>query len=149
MAAVLLLSASGSVHEPVWGADEPRVVTVCTSPGEGGARTFRLESEGPADAPRWFLALNDASTKGQWLRVALPDARPQVAADGVTLDYRSVTGGVIVVLEARRDGSLLDVYVSYELEVNIDTSLDPRIDLLNTDGPRRDVLCRRGDGAPR
>lgn len=124
-------------------------VAVCTVPGEGSARAFRLESDGPAEARRWFLALNDASTKGQWLRVALPGADPRVAPGGVTLDYRSANGGVIVRLEARRDGSMLDVYVSYELEVNIDADLDPRVDLLNTEGLRRDVMCRRGDGTPR
>ena len=29
----------------------------------------------------------------------------------------------------------LDIYVSYELEVNVDASLTPAIDDLNTDGP--------------
>ena len=33
------------------------------------------------------------------------------------------------------DIARLDIYVSYELEVNVDTSLTPAIDELNTEGP--------------
>ena len=38
-------------------------------------------------------------------------------------------------MSGRPADARLDIYVSYELEVNVDTSLTPAIDELNTEGP--------------
>ena len=51
------------------------------------------------------------------------------------LKARTSNGGIDVALSGTPAQARLDIYVSYELEVNVDTSLTPAIDDLNTDGP--------------
>jgi hypothetical protein len=57
------------------------------------------------------------------------------------LSYRNANGGRQVDLRVTPDGSHLDVWVDYGLEVNIEPDLDPRIDHMNTEGPLAGVRC--------
>ena len=102
---------------------------------------YRLsESSGDAE-PRWVLSLTGGQLRDEMVGVGLPGGVAVIAGDTASLSYRSSNGGVIVELRARGRDSELDVYVSYELEVNIDADLSPRVDLLNTDGLLRAVSC--------
>jgi hypothetical protein len=64
----------------------------------------------------------------------------------VTLDYHSANGGRSIRWKAAQgEPSTIDVFVNYELEVNVERDLDRAVDALNTDGPLV-VWC---DVAPR
>ena len=69
-------------------------------------------------------------------RVALPaSASVQLTGETVSVRARTSNGGIDVNLTGTPAQARLDIYVSYELEVNVDASLTPAIDDLNTDGP--------------
>jgi hypothetical protein len=74
--------------------------------------------------------------------LALPDAKPAVSDREVALEYRTLNGGRAVKwkVEAVRGGTL-DVYANYELEVNIEADMDPRVELMNTEGPLTNLSC--------
>jgi hypothetical protein len=68
--------------------------------------------------------------------VSLPaSAAVQLTTEVVSVKARTSNGGIDVSLAGTPARAQLDIYVSYELEVNVDTSLTPAIDDLNTDGP--------------
>lgn len=72
----------------------------------------------------------------------LPDAKPQVTERRVSLEYRTLNGGRTISLTADANGAArLDVYTNFELEVNVDANLDPRVELMNTDGPITALAC--------
>ena len=59
----------------------------------------------------------------------------QLTGEAVSVKARTSNGGIDVDLTGTPAQARLDIYVSYELEVNVDASLTPAIDDLNTDGP--------------
>jgi hypothetical protein len=74
--------------------------------------------------------MKDATT------VALPaTASVQLTPATVSVKARTSNGGIDVALAGPPNEARLDMYVNYELEVNVDTSLTPAIDDLNTEGP--------------
>ena len=69
-------------------------------------------------------------------RVALPaSASVQLTGEALSVRARTSNGGIDVNLTGTPAQARLDIYVSYELEVNVDAALTPAIDDLNTDGP--------------
>ena len=57
-------------------------------------------------------------------RVALPaTASVQLTGEAVSVRARTSNGGIDVMLTGPPAQARLDIYVSYELEVNVDTSL--------------------------
>ena len=92
--------------------------------------------EGVIDAPRWVLVYRSATLSPPSVALPLPAAAPRVTADRVALDYRSANGGRSVMLDARAAGpSTLDVFVNFELEVNVERDLDRAVDTMNTEAP--------------
>jgi hypothetical protein len=71
----------------------------------------------------------------------LPDAKPAVADASLTLDYRTLNGGREVRWRIASSGSTLDVHANFELEVNVEADLDPRVELMNTDGTIKTLTC--------
>lgn len=59
--------------------------------------------------------------------------------------FRSPNGGIILEIDALEARSTIDIFVSYELEVNVDVGLSPDIDELNTHG-RQSAACRLLEG---
>lgn len=109
----------------------------CTVPGDSESRVFRLEqAEG-----QWQLSFKSRETRGRWIRLTLPSAQPLVEGERVRLSYRNANGGRQIDLSVTDAGSSLDVWVDYGLEVNIEPDLDPKVDLMNTEGPLGDVKC--------
>ncbi len=53
----------------------------------------------------------------------------------VRLRARTANGGIDITLSGARGTATLDAYINYELEVNVDASLTPDIDEIDTDGP--------------
>jgi hypothetical protein len=93
---------------------------------------------------RWRLSFRSVATGDQWVRLALPGAAPAFDGENVTLSYRNANGGRQVDLVAAPGRSSLDVWVDYGLDVNIEPDLDPRVDLMTTEGPLPSVTCLRG-----
>jgi hypothetical protein len=126
-------------------ADEPRYSVTCQVPDDEKARVYRLSS--PGGQASWEIAVRSTETRDAWVRLDLPGAEPRVGGPDVDLDYRTANGGIIVKLEARDGEASLDVYVSYELEVNIHPDLSPQVDLLNSDGRLVGLTCTTAGSA--
>ena len=107
-------------------------VATCRSIGLEPPRTWQFrESAGTWAITHWRgTAMKDAT------RMALPtSAAVQLTGAVVSVKARTSNGGIDVALAGTPAAARLDIYVSYELEVNVDTSLTPAIDDLNTEGP--------------
>lgn len=134
-------------------ADPPSTVT-CRVRDDARGREFVLRPADPARAaagapePRWQLSMRDAESKGAWIDLLLPGARPALTASTAKLSYRNANGGRQVDLEVSPAGSRLEVWVDHGLEVNIEPDLDPRVDRLNTDGAIAAVECTIGASVP-
>ena len=126
----------------------------CRVPADPDARVYVLH--GPAPPPEmgdasgeparglydgWQMALRSTRTADRWIRLALPGARPEISDRTARLSYRNANGGRQVDLAVEPGGASLDVWVDHGLEVNIDPDLDPRVDLLNTEGRLEGLDC--------
>lgn len=128
----------------VWAASGPAAVQLparaeppaieCAATVEGRPRVYRLAEEAAPKGPRWAIAMRPADRPGRWVPLTLPGARPVFGPGTAELTYRSGAGGIIVELRVSQSSSTLDVYVSYEVEVNVDAELSPAVDELNTHG---------------
>jgi len=119
-------------------------------PDDPAGRQWTLVREGEPGDPRWTLVYKAAGVQAP-LSLPLPAAAPSIGPDRVTLEYRSANGGRAVSIDARAPGaSTLDVFVNFELEVNVERDLDRAVDAMNTGGPLA-VTCMRGaePGPPR
>ena len=73
----------------------------------------------------------------------LADAAVARKGTGVSVSSRSANGGLSVNVRASEGGeSLLDVFVNFELEVNVWRDLSPDVEAMNTDGPLARARCR-------
>jgi hypothetical protein len=132
IAAALTCCATSLAAEPA----ASRSVT-CRVANDPDQRVYRLaQSDG-----RWDLLFRNRETGDHWIRLALPNAEPVFAPDSVRLTYRNANGGRQADLTVTNTTSALDVWIDYGLEVNIEPDLDPKVDLMNTHGPLRDVRC--------
>jgi hypothetical protein len=104
----------------------------CRSVGLDPPRTWQFRKAGQA----WEIAHWRGTVTKESTRVALPpSASVQLTGEAVSIKARTSNGGIDVTLTGTPTQARLDIYVSYELEVNVDASLTPAIDDLNTDGP--------------
>ena len=105
---------------------------ICRSVGLPQERTWRFDqAEG-----RWQLTHWTGDREAGAVRLRLPpNVSVRLSDAEVYVKGRTSNGGIDVSLTGVPARATLDIYVSYELEVNVDTSLTPAIDELNTDGP--------------
>jgi len=143
-ALAVALAGAGEVAAPAPAPPAPAVV--CAVPHDLHRRVFELDRSAGGE---WQLSMQSTATQARWVRLPLPDAIPAIGRDTASLSYRSAYGGRTVRLNVGPAGSSLDVYANYELEVNVDPNLDPRIDLLNTNGPLTGLSCRITPAPPR
>ncbi len=101
-------------------------------------RLIQMEVDGD---PVWLLSLESVRTDSGGIRLPLYGAAPVIDGRTAALSYQTANGGKIVDLRVTEESASLDVYVSYELEVNVEVDLAPEVDLLNTDGPITDLRC--------
>ncbi len=114
----------------------PAIVTTCRAAEDPAGREWSLAREGPSDSPRWVLLFRRGAAPSAPVRLPLPSAAPTVSAERVELDFHSANGGRSVTLSAGAAGpSRLDVFVNFELEVNVERDLDRAVDAMNTEGP--------------
>jgi hypothetical protein len=119
-------------------ATDPPLTVTCVVPNDPAARVFRLRQGDDG----WLLGVRHKELGAGWLELKLPGAEPVFTTRSARLKYRNANGGRQVDLTVGPDGSSLDVWVDHGLEVNIEPDLNPRVDLMNTDGPLRTVSCR-------
>jgi hypothetical protein len=104
----------------------------CRSVGPDPVRTWQFRRSGEV----WEVAHWTGTNAKQDARVTLPaSATVQLDSKSVRVRARTSYGGIDVALSGSPASARLDIYVSYELEVNVDAALTPAIDDLNTDGP--------------
>ena len=120
-------------------AREASTVT-CRVEGDPDERVYVLDRHDD----RWRLSFRSKAAGDRWVRLALPGAQPVTSDDEVRLSYRSANGGRQIDLVATPALSSLDVWVDYGLDVNVEPDLDPRVDLMTTDGPLPGVACAVG-----
>jgi hypothetical protein len=108
----------------------PGQVIVCRSIGLDPARTWTFA---PADGT-WQVT-HQAADAARAVSLVLPNAKAEVTGTTVFLRARTANGGIDVTLKGPRARATLDAYINYELEVNVDASLTPEIDEIDTDGP--------------
>jgi hypothetical protein len=112
----------------------------CRVPNDPDQRTYVLSELPTGRGKAWHLSYKSKTVR-DWIRLRLPGAAPAIAATSAVLSYKSANGGIAVDLNAGTERASLDVYVSYELEVNVDASLSPEIDALNTHGLLAGLTC--------
>ena len=121
-----------------WTAQAITPVARCSVASDPEARVFELQRLG--DGLRWRLVMRDAASGGPVV-LPLPDAKPDVGDGRLALEYRTLNGGRTVTWNIAPGGASLDVYVNFELEVNVDADLDPRVERMNTEGPIAKLSC--------
>jgi hypothetical protein len=131
--------AAGPFQLPAAGTTHPLVE--CRVDGEGDSRVWQLARLGEGTAQEWYLTLQSSSPGARIVHLPLPSARVTSARGRVTASSASSNGGIAVELVADASGSMLDVFVNFELEVNVWRDLSPDVEKMNTGGPRRDVRC--------
>jgi len=77
-----------------------------------------------------------------WIRLELDGATPVFGEGAATLRFRNANGGRQVELEVTPANARIDVYVDYGLDVNIESTLAPEVDRMNTHGPLTSLSCR-------
>jgi hypothetical protein len=95
----------------------------------------------PGERVEWVLALTSRAAGAAPVLMRLPDAKPEVAPGRLSLEYRTLNGGRGITWRVTPQGATLDVHANFELEVNVDADLDPRVELMNTDGPLTALVC--------
>jgi hypothetical protein len=119
----------------------PTTVAECAAPGDADERVFHLVDRGGDAHPRWWMTLQSRRLGARTVDLPLADAQVERSASSLAVSSRSRNGGLAVALRAG-DRSSLDVFVNFELEVNVWRDLSPDVEQMNTDGPLADVQCR-------
>lgn len=122
-------------------SDPAESVVRCSVTGDPHARVYALERIRVSDGVRWRLAMRSRESGAAPVVLPLPDAKPSLSATAMTLDYRTLNGGREVRWTVAPAGATLHVYANFELEVNVETDLDPRVELMNTDGTIAALSC--------
>ena len=115
----------------------PSLVAGCVVNGDRDARVYELRRDGT----RLMLSMRSRRAGAAPVVLPLPDAKASVTATELTLSYRTLNGGRDVEWRITPSGASLDVHANFELEVNVEPDLDPRVELMNTEGPLTKLTC--------
>jgi hypothetical protein len=133
---ILLLIALGQ------GASESKTLAVgCSVVGDRDGRVYELRRRREAGEGAWMLLMKSRKVGSAPVVLPLPDARPELSSSSVTLSYETLNGGRHIEWRVTPSGATLDVHVNFELEVNIEPDLDPRVELMNTEGEIANLAC--------
>ena len=119
----------------------PVAVVECTIDADPQHRVYRLVDHGTDRNPQWWLTLRSESLGDRIVELPLPDARVDRGSDRLRLISASKNGGLAVELAAGAEHSRLDVFVNFELEVNVWRDLSPEVERMNTESSAG-VRCR-------
>lgn len=120
----------------------PKTVLECTL-SEPAARVFQLLDHGSAREPRFALRLSGPQLGTRRVDLPLANARVERRTGGVAVTSASANGGANVRIDAA-DGSgpsSIDVFVNFELEVNVWRDLSPDVEHMNTHGLQATAQC--------
>lgn len=138
----ITLGLLASYLQPSFARSELKIhEVICTVLDDTDKRVYRLRENRKDNAPAWTLSLNSLKTKSKWIQISLYGAAPVINDKQVLLSYQTANGGKLVDFRVTPKSVYLDVYVSYELEVNVEVDLSPEVDLLNTEGPLTNLEC--------
>jgi len=118
-------------------------VLECSLPGDESRRVYQLIDAGAAQQPRWLLRLSARALGDRRVDLPLGNARVDKKNAGLVVSSASANGGATVQIDAA-DGnntSTLDVFVNFELEVNVWRDLSPEVERMNTHG-QANAQCR-------
>jgi hypothetical protein len=118
-----------------------RPIAECTLPGEFGTRVYQIVDRG-SQQPRWWLTLGSTVLGSRRVELPLADARVERSEGRVLVSSASRNGGLAVEIDANADKSTVDVFVNFELEVNVWRDLSPDVVHMNTNGPQTSARCR-------
>jgi hypothetical protein len=141
--AEVLLGAA--LTQPVPGT----VVVECAPARDAKQRIYRLVDRGAGAEPRWWLTMEARHLGGSIIELPLTGARVEQTDERVRVAAASRNGGVAISMDSGGEQPILDVFVNFELEVNVWRDLSPGVDEMNTNGPLADPGCRRLAGPPR
>jgi hypothetical protein len=122
--------------------EQPTAVAECVLQDDSGQRVYRVVDRGESGEPRWWLTLIAPGAATALAELPLPNARVERSASALAISSASGNGGLAVTIRAAPTAALLDVFVNYELEVNVWRDLSPAVDRMNTNGPRPHAQCR-------
>jgi hypothetical protein len=115
----------------------------CALPNDPAARVYRVIDRGASASPQWWLTMTAPSLGKRVVELPLAEAQVDETRPGaIRLVNRSLNGGLTVVVQPEASAYRLDVFVNFELEVNVWRDLSPDVEVMNTDGPRLDAGCR-------
>jgi hypothetical protein len=115
----------------------PPLIVGCAVNADPDGRVYELRGA----AKRWLLFMRSKKAGSTPVMLPLPDAAPSVNQRDVMLSYSSLNGGRAVEWRVTPSEASLDVHANFELEVNVDADLDPRVELMNTDGAITHLTC--------
>jgi hypothetical protein len=118
-------------------APSPRLVAGCSVTGDRDARVYELRRDGP----RLMLYMRSRKAGASPVILPLPDANVDVSTTEMALSYSTLNGGRSVEWRITPSAASLDVHANFELEVNVEPDLDPRVELMNTEGPLTKLTC--------
>jgi len=133
---ILLLIALGQASPP-----PPPLAVGCSVVGDQDARVFELRRAPDPRGNDWVLLMKSRKAGSAPVILPLPDARPELSRTHVTLSNETLNGGRHIEWRVTPAGASLDVHVNFELEVNIEADLDPRVELMNTEGALTRLTC--------
>lgn len=113
------------------------LIATCAVTGDRDARVYELRR----DATGVSLSLRSRKAGASPVILPLPDAKPTVTPTELSLSYSTLNGGRSVEWRIAPSGATLDVHANFELEVNVEADLDPRVELTNTGGPITNLSC--------
>jgi hypothetical protein len=119
----------------------PVVVARCQVTADPQARVYELVRSGEGTGAQWTLVLHSRALTSSPVQLPLPAAKPVVTDAELKLEYRTLNGGRDVRWSVTPASAMLDVHANFELEVNVEADLDPRVDLMNTGGAIANLSC--------
>lgn len=137
--AILLLMGLNQARPPA-----STLAVGCIVSGDRDARVFELRRV--RDQDLWILMMHSKKAGSSPVVLPLPDAQPDISPTRVTLSYETLNGGRHVEWTVTASRASLDVHANFELEVNIEPDLDPRVELMNTNGPLTALVCEIAPG---
>jgi hypothetical protein len=118
------------------------VVLRCEVRDDLRGRVYELHRSGNGADAVWTLVMRSREGGADApVRLPLPGAAPEIEGDRVTLDYQTQNGGRDIEWRVSPVRSTLDVHANFELEVNIEPDLDPRVEEMNTGGVLSNLSC--------
>jgi hypothetical protein len=118
-------------------------VVECALTGDPAARVYQLIDAGAAQQPRWLLRLSAPALGQRRVDLPLANAKVEPRDGGLSVASVSANGGATVQIDAA-SGSLpstVDVFVNFELEVNVWRDLSPDVEQMNTHGLPASAQC--------